>query len=216
MIEYQGLKFPEDKIKGSDAPQWLKLVKHLDVALKHVTRWKNAVDVGAHAGLYARAMAEKFGTVYAYEPSRSAYDCLKLNAPQNVVSECYALGDKRHAFGLVNNKHGMVTIGESRERAGWETYGIPGGWTQMVMLDDLHLPRVDFLKIDADGYDLGVILGAWRLIMRDKPIVMVEQYDKKLKVIHKYFPQTVTDYLTKSLEMKLVDRVKHDLVFGWT
>lgn len=216
MIEYQGLKFPEDQDeKHSDAPRWVQLLAHLDAGLKHVKRWRNAVDVGAHAGLWSRAMAAKFDTVYAFEPSRAAYDCLLVNAPLNVVRECYAIGDKRRAVGVINNKHGMVTIGPDRERGTWQEYGRPNGWTQMVMLDDLHLPRIDFLKVDADGYDLGVLIGGRQMIERSRPVVMVEQYDKKPRVMHKYFKRSVIDYLVKDLEMVMVDQIKFDLVFSW-
>lgn len=60
---------------------------------------------------------------------------------------------------------------------GLEMQGAPAEGTQPVpvcRLDDLALPRVDFLMIDAEGMESAVLEGARETIARDLPILYVE------------------------------------------
>ena len=46
--------------------------------------------------------------------------------------------------------------------------------TQSSLLDALGLSRLDFLKVDAEGHEPSVLEGAWELIERHRPIIMLE------------------------------------------
>ena len=45
----------------------------------------------------------------------------------------------------------------------------------MATLDSLSLGAVDLLKIDVEGYEYEVLLGAEKLVRRLRPVVVVEQ-----------------------------------------
>lgn len=45
----------------------------------------------------------------------------------------------------------------------------------MQRLDDLGIVGVDFLKVDCEGFDYYVMVGAEQTIRRDKPVIVTEQ-----------------------------------------
>jgi hypothetical protein len=56
-----------------------------------------------------------------------------------------------------------------------------GTWTQRWTLDGLNLDNVAFIKIDVEGYEYPVVMGAAATIKKFKPVVIVESkgMDKK-------------------------------------
>jgi FkbM family methyltransferase len=148
--------------------------EHLDEALKHVTKWDYAVDVGAHVGFWARDMADKFGKVYCFEPSPATFGCLAKNLAgyDNVELSCMAVGDKERKVAIRRDLR-------RGENSGSEFISVNNnGQTRMVSLDALELPGCDFLKIDVEGFELGVLKGAKKTIGKYKPVISME-CDKK-------------------------------------
>lgn len=127
------------------------------------------IDVGAclgtHTVAYARAVGPT-GTVWAFEPSFAAVQCLRHNV---------------HAYPSVHVVHAAVgeTLGfqpfaVNRSNAGASQIAPEGTLTLTVALDRFTFPRVDYLKIDVEGYELHVLLGARQTIRWHRPIVVVE------------------------------------------
>jgi len=53
--------------------------------------------------------------------------------------------------------------------------------TLCLRLDEFNLEDVAFLKIDVEGYEKKVLLGAHRLLQRCNPIIVIEQNDVVLQ-----------------------------------
>ena len=139
------------------------------------------VDAGANIGLIAiplaHALAAKGGRVFAFEAQRMMFYALcggaALNDLQNLEAFNKAVGAKagritvpRVNYG-VEQDFGMVTLtGEPAE----------GEEVDLVAIDSLGLPRLDFLKIDVEGMEIDVLKGAATTIQQYRPWCWIEYW----------------------------------------
>jgi FkbM family methyltransferase len=127
-----------------------------------VTRGMRVVDVGANVGLYSLLLARLAapeGQVIAFEPEPQLFRVLAENTQHsglpNLTLRNQALGEYdgrvrfyRSAFNSGDNRLGGL---------GWKGQGVE---VQMTRLDaTLSDPRVDFIKMDVQGYEMGVLRG---------------------------------------------------------
>lgn len=128
------------------------------------------VDVGANIG-YCLVLFESAvgpgGKVFCIEPSPENIPELELNirnnAFENVELHKVALGAKTGTAGLRSGiNSGVAEVTET-------AYTVP-----ILPLDSLIQEKVDFVKIDVEGYEGQVIAGAEGLLRRDRPILFLE------------------------------------------
>lgn len=145
-------------------------------------RCSTFVDVGANAGEWLEAIAShKRGQAYtaiAYEPSNSAFASLsgRFAGESGVTLRNCAAGDASGDFEFFEEEaagKGSSLVAGFVSAAG-STRRVP-----VVRLDDdlasLGVKRIDFLKIDAEGYDMRVLAGASRLF--DQGLVGAVQFE---------------------------------------
>jgi FkbM family methyltransferase len=134
-------------------------------AMKFVRNRSHAVDVGAHVGLWTRVMAMDFLRVSAFEPVEEHVECLWLNVGKPVEVLQFAVGAECRPAKVARpaDNSGNACVSES------------GKFCEMVTLDAMHLEPIGLLKIDVEGYELNVVRGAEATIMRDRPVIVVEQ-----------------------------------------
>ena len=143
---------------------------------------KTMVDVGAHYGVYsmvASRLVNHFGTVLAFEPAEATYSVLQRNLSENHIENVTAL---RMAVSEKSAKmplyHDVDPMAYSLAPA--NATGQPQEFEEVEVraLDDVlaekGIKSVDFLKIDAEGADELVCLGALKTLRRDKPPVFFE------------------------------------------
>lgn len=143
------------------------------------------VDVGANSGEWLEEIAaHKRGDVYtavAYEPSSSAFAVLsgRFSGESGVTLRNCAAGD-----GI-----GELEFFEERDAGKGSSLvagflSVPGHTRRVpvVRLDDdlpaLGVQRVDYLKIDAEGYDMRVLAGARRLFDEQRVGVVQFEYNR--------------------------------------
>lgn len=134
-------------------------------SLKFVTGFRNAVDVGAHIGLWSYNMAHAFQHVYSFEPVPDFRDCFIANVRKpNVTLYPYALGEETE----------FVTMAVQKDNTG-STHVCGTGDVEVRTLDSFEFQDVDFIKIDCEGYELKVLKGARETLLRCRPALIVEQ-----------------------------------------
>lgn len=131
------------------------------------------VDVGANEGLTAERMLAEFpnATVHAFEPSPETFDRLRAKAESDrrIRPEAVACGSRAGEVDFhVTANHWCSSV-LAPSALGKRYYG---DWYEtkrvvkvpLVTLDgwarERGVDRVDFLKVDAQGYDLEVLRGA--------------------------------------------------------
>lgn len=162
---------------------------------KHCRQFRTAVDVGAHVGLWAYNLAHWFKQVKAFEPVDEHRKCFIENTigQANITLHPCALGAIEGSVNIATT-HG--SSGDSRVQG--------EGDIPMHRLDSFGLQSVDLIKIDVEGLEEGVILGALDTIVRCHPTIIVEQKrdfalrfglepQGALKVLHKLGYKTVTE-----------------------
>ena len=140
-------------------------------AMSACAKWRVAIDVGAHVGITAYQMAKSFEHVHAFEINPKIYECLKYNlAKRNITNvTTYPVG-----VGDVEKTVDIVTTNKS-----FSTHVKPeaSGHIPIKPLDFFNFRDVDFIKIDAEGYEPFVALGGLETIKRCTPVIMYECKD---------------------------------------
>ncbi len=145
------------------------------------------LDVGAHHGLYTLLASRKVGPagkVIAFEPSprerKRLKEHLRLNACRNVTTEDFALSDLSRTADLYLVDGSQDWCNSLRPpRLTEKTHAVS---VRTVCLDE-YLSRhsvssVDFVKLDVEGAELSVLLGAKRLLASaSRPVFLVEVQD---------------------------------------
>lgn len=174
----------------------------LRAVLPYVRDRRTAVDAGAHIGLWSAQLAPLFGTVYAFEPVEENFVCLKQNVRDENVYRLYmALGD---AAGQVE-----MSLPPGGNSGCW--YALPSPGVPVVTLDSLRLEDVDLIKIDVEGNEGKVLLGASRTIAASSPVVMFEDNG----VGQKYFGERWVDpkSVLRRYDYRPVKRVRKDEIW---
>lgn len=144
------------------------------------------VEVGANVGAHSIAIAAAIGAegrLYAFEPQRIVFQQLAatvaLNGLPNVHCIQRAVGRERAVaaippvnYSVLGNFAGVSLI-EGRSS---QVEFIDGDAedVEVVTIDSLNLPACRLIKIDAEGMDLDVIIGARSTIERFRPVIVTE------------------------------------------
>lgn len=149
------------------------------------------VDVGASYGSYSLSAAAHGAEVHAFEPEPSVFADLRRNAEAN-------------GFPIILHNSGLWDGDGSIDMASYAPHWPPGTITapfQMATLDSFGLPRVDWLKVDVEGAEVEVLLGAQETLARCRPRVIVE--------CHTFLDEALTRKcaaLLRGYAVELVDR----------
>jgi FkbM family methyltransferase len=177
----------------------------LEAALRHLPadRRRVGVDIGAHVGLWSMWLVKLFGHVHAFEPVAGHADIF----PWNMSADNWTL--HRVALG---EREGSVSLTVPPEQTG-NAHVVGGGEVPMVTLDSCELERVDFLKIDVEGYELPVLRGAEATLRRCRPILVVEQKGNDAKFYGQ--PRDAAVAWLKTLGARDLAVISGDHIMGW-
>jgi FkbM family methyltransferase len=133
-------------------------------------------DIGANVGAHALHAANNVGSdgrVFAFEPTDFAYRKLlkniALNPTLNINASQVALSDH-------DLKRQQINF-----RSSWRTDSTRKDWPCLVdfmrldaWCDEQGIDRVDLIKLDVDGNEYSVIMGAESLLTSQHPLILME------------------------------------------
>ena len=146
----------------------------------NISKNENWLDIGANYGYTVIGINNNIGangTIYAFEPVKSTFDALNetisKNSMNNVKSYCLGLSnDNQLTKKNFNQTRGMLTsesLSSDLE-------------VSLISFDSLFegkkIKKIHGIKIDVDGPELDVLLGLKKLILKDKPVIIIEVHDQ--------------------------------------
>lgn len=164
------------------------------------------VDGGANIGFFtvpvAQRIAQRGGRVVSFEPQRQLFNALSgslaLNGLDNVFLHNMGLGDGQQStaylpavdysqpgdFGTVSLS--IANLVEEHHRMRTRTVDIDS-------IDSLMLPRLDFIKLDVEGFEIPALTGGLKSIAKYRPYIWIEYFITGAKEI-KQALTSITDY----------------------
>lgn len=140
------------------------------------TPGSTVLDIGANIGAHTLSLAQSVGpngSVIAIEPQRTIFQLLCANLALNEIGNVRAI----HAgAGRTNGQAIMPSIDYSKlGNFGGVPLGAKTGYrVEIITIDGLDLPACHLIKIDVEGHESNVIVGAVETIKRCKPALYVE------------------------------------------
>jgi FkbM family methyltransferase len=135
-----------------------------------------AIDVGANQGVYALLIADlvRPGRVFAFEPEPTMFQHLVLNVNANRADNvlCHNLAVSSSS-GHVALKRGGVNWGDNRILP--DSSRDPGQIkVEAIALDEKFADqKIDFLKIDIQGWEAEALFGARRILEENMDLVVM-------------------------------------------
>ena len=163
-----------EHIKDDFEPEMVKLfkcfIKSQDIVF----------DIGANIGCTSILFGENSQKVYSFEPSKSTYAFLEKNISNsglnNIITFNLGLGSENFVTQLTyspdNRSGGFVSnlINATDDHIIEEIH--------IHKLDDFikksNLTRIDFIKIDAEGFEPKILTGATETVLNFKPVIILE------------------------------------------
>jgi FkbM family methyltransferase len=139
-------------------------------------------DIGAHLGLMSMICAQlmkKLGKVYAFEPTPKTFEILEkvigLNKAFEVVipiNKAVAKDNTTFDFYLSSNEGSNSNSLVSKNHRDRKPIKIHVTSLDLFVAEN-SVPKVDLIKIDAEGSEYDVLLGAQNVIAKYKPIIIL-------------------------------------------
>lgn len=149
---------------------------------KYVNENSVVVECGCHIGTHTIKLAKMCKKIYGFEPMPDTNKLLNQNIKLNNITNAFI------------SKLG-VSSEPGKTKFLWISDGNPGGsgldrnpmgkpiWIEeckdnidvfLTTIDILNLDKLDFMKIDVEGYEQLVIQGAMNTIAKCKPVLVIE------------------------------------------
>jgi FkbM family methyltransferase len=128
-------------------------------------------DVGANIGLTSCIFSQRAATIYAFEPNPPVFRLLAENVAANKLENVkpyeLAIGARPGTINFCGESaFGYMTKDKSAPEVRVETVD--------RLVDQLGVSRLDFLKIDVEGFEPDVLAGARETIKRYNPTIYME------------------------------------------
>jgi FkbM family methyltransferase len=142
---------------------------HNLIAALNLSREGIALDIGANIGVTAAIMSEHFHWVYAFEPGPSVHAALSANMTRN------GLRNVSPVHAAMSDRIGTLRFAENSAYGHIAEAGIEAdAWTIDGFVASQGLRRVDFIKIDVEGFEKQVLRGGAETIARFNPVIHME------------------------------------------
>lgn len=159
-----------------------------------------ALDIGAHVGIWTQRLARDFNQVIAFEPMKKHIECHQKNCGSldNVTLHTVALSNVNTDDAIMTTKNinsGMSTL-INTESLKWKKEK-KTEIVQTTTLDSFDLPKIDFIKMDVEGWEENVLEGAEKTILTHRPTIYIEIWEKKYELVAQILKNDLKYTITK-------------------
>ena len=152
----------------------------IELFSKLLKKDSNVIEVGGNIGAHSVFIAKSIcpqGKLFVFEPRRSLFQILCGNLAINEIYNTHAfqiaLGEQTKV-----QSEGKINFTRRLNAGGFHIGEVPGNDEEIniMPLDDfLDIPeRISLIKADVEGDELKVLLGAAKLIKKDRPFLYLE------------------------------------------
>lgn len=176
---------------------------------KEMEFWRNSIkpgmtviDVGANIGVYTFSAAQRVGSegrVFAIEPFSGCVQCLQETCRINQLTSvkiCAGAASDRNGTALLSltpaSELNEIVTPDNAAAMQLDSIEEVTCFTLDSLIRRENLTRVDFLKIDAEGHELSVLVGSETILSEFAPIILYEN-----RAGSQGSNQPVADYLIK-------------------
>ena len=184
---------PKDQYVGRSFKEYGEFSQgEMDLFTHFIDTGAIVLDIGANIGAHTVPLAQLVGAagvVVAFEPQPTLHKILcanlVLNSVPNVLTYAMALGSCEGECLIPvldytqSNNFGGIGMDMVQE----------GEAVPLTTLDSFQLERVDFIKLDVEGFESKVLEGAAETIARCRPIMYIEndRAEKSEELIQRLF-----------------------------
>ena len=173
----------ENCIISSQLKKNLIWEKHLhNVFIEFITTNSIVIEGGCHIGSHTIILGMLAKHVYAFEPLKSSYNLLDQNIKNNELKNI-TLFEKglSNTFGrtyfewtIKGNPGGSGLSNNPMGKPSWSNEETDKYEIELITIDSLNLDKLDFIKLDIEGYEKLAILGGIETIKKFKPVITLE------------------------------------------
>src|SRR5215212_208552 len=165
---------------GEETDSNIVNAKEIEIIKRLVTKDDIVLDIGANIGFMTIQLAQQAKHVYAFEPAPDNYKQLQKNTKHldNVTRHRMAItdtiGDK--VLSLCPLDPGMNRLYNSKWCEGGKRILVPATTIDILLLEDNSrlTHKINFIKVDVEGYEYHVIMGMMNVLKRDHPTILME------------------------------------------
>ena len=181
---------------------------HRDTILKYVKEnrpnLKNCIDVGSHVGFWSKDFTKLFTHTFAFDPIPQVRECYI----KNITNSNYTL----YPYGLGKENKKISVLYSPKETGNTHASDKGNLDVEIKTLDSFNLENIDYIKIDAEGYEIEALSGARNLVERCKPFIHIEA-KKKVMEKQNISMKDINDYF-ESINYEQVLSVKSELLYA--
>ena len=149
---------------------------------KFVTKESIVIECGCHIGTHTLLLASLCHTLHGFEPMPKTYEILCKNVTANNIANTIlykkGVADKegitQYSWIPDNNPGGSGLDNNPMGKPQWIKSTNEYIEVELVTIDALHFDKLDFIKIDVEGYEPLVINGAMNTIQQHKPVIVMK------------------------------------------
>ncbi len=141
-------------------------------------------NIGNHTLYWGMASPRNIKKIYSFEPIEKTFYTLKKNIEINKLEEKVKLFNIGLSAAEEKADIALYSIGNTGMTAlkSDSSGTIPLKPLDSIIFDE-KLPHIDFIKIDVEGFEINVLEGAKKTIMKYRPVIFLESFQEKVEKV---------------------------------
>jgi FkbM family methyltransferase len=141
------------------------------------------LDIGANIGLYTLLASKAVGNsgkIFAFEPSPKTFIRLTENVAHNHLTNCIleniALSNVEGEFSIMLSQEGFDAWNSLAKPTMGNLYYEEKVTTKTLdsFIDEAEIKKINFIKIDVEGWEINVLKGASNYLINNDPTILFE------------------------------------------